>query len=929
MGLSSDVNFSFKCDNYADNEFRVLQFSGSELLGDLFQFDIQLINYSESLNAEDLLDGNCTLEIDSYGKKRSFKGILSNFNYLKATENGYLYQATLVPRLWLLTQFTTNEVYLGLTLSETLTLIFDEAGLTADEYDLSLISGYRKWDYRCQFGESHYTFLKRITEREGVYFYFDQKSQAVFCNKNNQHPQDSYQALYSTVTGNSYSDGMPVIFQWTKNIQRVPKEVIVKDYNNDQPSVDLSAKALIDSSGMGEVFRYCDNLLDLEEAKELADIRAEELLMQKTRFFGSSLDVEISPAHPIHLQGHPLGQLNIEYTPISVSHNGYAPDLSQIHQTHEQPYSNTIQSIAADTQFRPEQRTEKPRFYGVLNAIIDSEGDGQYAHLDSRGRYKVVLPFDRKGRDGAQASWWIPMSQPNAGDNSGMHFPLLKGAEVLLSFIGGDPDRPVITGAVPNASKPSIVQEDNHTQNKIKTAANNIIEMEDEAGSERIKLFSPNSNSYLHLGAANPVDANGIMMMTEGGFYQEVVSGSQITMTTRKKTDAIPEGLLNASDQANDLIDESTLDGDIFLKGDDNGKLSDKIGDERTGEYHFVRISGEQYTWTDGNTYTFGGSKDFNYGNGYEVSYVKTEGRTKWDGSFELDYFSIPGYDPDKLLIGKTIGDTYDYQAGNKEEVYFGLDEVSRGATLATTEVKATGVNTSASISALSFNFEAAGAKVDFNVAPITADIHFGHKFERSEASQDITGVQGVTVSSAVKVGLYASPLAGSASAPPTTDWAAAVKDSATILTKLSLSQQAIDDTNSGGSLELTPASAKLSATPATTLTMNPSALDLKTATNLSMEGTIQADLNGGRVNVKTTMGPLTVASANLLSLKAATTARLEGTAAAVITGGTVTTKAKTALTLQGATINMKSKALGTINGGGMLQVKAGAVQIG
>ncbi|WP_086480192.1 type VI secretion system Vgr family protein [Oceanospirillum sanctuarii] len=707
MSLSSDVNFSFQCDNIPEDEFRVLQFNGTESLGDLYQFEIQLISYSDTLDTDALLDENCTLTIESYGKKRDFNGILSNFNYLKTTENGYLYQATLVPRLWLLSQFTTNEVYLGLNLSETLTLLFDEAGLTSDEYDLSLINSYRKWDYRCQFGESHYSFLKRITEREGVYFFFEQnnqKSKAVFCNKNNQHPTDSHNAIYSPVTGNSYSEGSPVIFQWTQNNQRVPKEVIVKDYNNDQPSVDLSAKALIDSSGMGEVFRYCDNLVDLDEAKELADIRAEELLMQKTRFYGNSLDVEICPAFPLNLSGHPLGKLNCDYTPISISHTGYAPDLSQIHQTNEQPYSNTIQAISADIQFRPELKTEKPRFYGVLNAIVDSEGDGQYAHLDSRGRYKVVLPFDRKGRDGAQASWWIPMSQPNAGDNSGMHFPLLKGAEVLLSFIGGDPDRPVITGAVPNASKPSVVREDNHTQNKIKTAANNIIEMEDEADSERIKLFSPNSNSYFHLGASNPINANGLMMMTSGGYYQEIGGGYQKTLVTAdnlngtlhtalvdsdndsetpdveiKKTDgtAAPatgrkKNLLNGSDVAVDLLNETSLHT-FKIADESTGQLGVDMtaDDERSGNYFIHREKGPKYFWNDGNTYTFGGSKDFSYGNSYEVNYVDYKNDSTHDGTFPNDV-EWTKEELDKMLVTKTIGDAYEYHKGLWQEVHKG-----------------------------------------------------------------------------------------------------------------------------------------------------------------------------------------------------------------------------------------------------------------
>lgn len=958
MSLSSDVRFSFQCDSIAQDEFRVLQFSGTESLGELYQFDIQLISHSDTLDTDALLEGNCTLTIESYGKKRDFNGILSNFNYLKTTENGYLYQATLVPRLWLLTQFTTNEVYLGLNLSETLTLLFDEAGLTSDEYDLALISSYRKWDYRCQFGESHYNFLKRITEREGVYFYFEQnnqKAKAIFCNKSNQHPVENCNAIYSAVTGNSYSEGSPVIFQWTQNNQRVPKEVIVKDYNNDQPSVDLSAKSLIDSSGMGEVFRYCDNLVDLDEAKELADIRAEELLMQKTRFYGNSLDVEISPAFPLNLTGHPLGKLNCEYTPVSVSHNGYAPDLSQIHQINEQPYSNTIQAITADIQFRPSLKTEKPRFYGVLNAIIDSEGDGKYAHLDSRGRYKVVLPFDRKGRDGAQASWWIPMSQPNAGDNSGMHFPLLKGAEVLLSFIGGDPDRPVITGAVPNASKPSIVSEENHTANKIQTAAGNVIELEDDEDNKRIKLFSPNGYTYMHLGAANPFEAEGFMFLTQKQWFQEIAGGYQTTLISKAaaedlagvaddqkafkdttpadaidstRTDAIRSNPSQDNGTVTDIIDEQALFQFPWLFGSDTGEIKPSEffsnSHERSGIANFHRETGEKYTWTDGNTYTFGGSKDFNYGNSYEVSYVETEGRSTWDGSFGLDYFSIPGYDPDKLLISKTIGDTYDYQTGNKEEVYFGLDEVSRGATLATTEVKATGVNTSASLSVLNFEFDV-GCKFSVNLGP-SFEITKGPQLSKSDASQDITGASGVDIGSGAlgSICLFNSPGITPWSAGAT--WDGAVNNA--------LSTAATLEAQSAGAkrgkttwLEIGAAKLEMAATPASTFKLLPAGTNintpkftLTTSATTDITAATAVNIKGSVITATGTTGP-SVFKAPILGLKGTTTANL--------TGGAVMAKANTALTLQGGAVTIKSKAICNVQASGLIKVSGTVVQLG
>jgi type VI secretion system VgrG family protein len=744
MNLSSDVVFSFQCDGIEENSFKVLSFTGSEKLGELYQFDIQLVSYSDAVDPDQLLDSSCHLSIQSYDKTRQFNGILSNFSYLNPTENGHLFQATLVPKLWLLSQFTTNEVYLGLNLSDTLALLFDEAGLTSDEYDLSQISHYREWDYRCQFGESHYSFLKRITEREGVYFYFSQENntaKAIFCNKNNQHPTQTTTTTYTPITGSSYSEGSPVIFQWTQNNQRVPKEVIVKDYNNDRPSVDLSARSKVDPSGLGEVFRYCDNLYDSDEASILADIRAEELFMQKTQFFGSSLDIEISPGYPLILTAHPLQKLNNEYCPISISHSGYASDLMQTQKSSEQPYSNTIQAISVDVQFRPEQKTEKPRFYGVLNALVDSEGDGKYAHIDKRGRYRVTLPFDRKDRDGAQASWWIPMSQPNAGENSGMHFPLLKGAEVLLSFIGGDPDRPVITGAVPNASKPSVVSEDNHTQNKIKTAGNNIIEIEDEAGSERIKLYSPNSSSYFHLGAANPVNANGIMMMSSGGYYQEIGGGYQITRVTAnnfsacKKSGATEEvmELLDGDDVAADLIDETKLH--VFKKGDDNGELKGDISatEERSGKYFIHRENGEKYFWNDGNTYTFGGAKDFGYGNGYEVNYVDPDSVSDWDGSFPIDE-SFDDEALDKILISKTIGDTYDYQRGVAKERLYG-DSYSVHVGKTAMEGNALIANIGAGVFGFNIDAELSGVKFDLDLSAIKIDIELGiGKFSLSKA---------------------------------------------------------------------------------------------------------------------------------------------------------------------------------------------------
>jgi len=171
-------------------------------------------------------------------------------------------------------------------------------------------------------------------------------------------------------------------------------------------------------------------------------------------------------------------------------------------------YRNTFTVLPAEVQFRPERKTPKARFNGVLNAKIDAAGSGQYAELDEQGRYKIILPFDTSGRKDGKASAWVRMMQPYAGSGHGMHFPLHKGTEVLLSFIDGDPDRPIIAGAVTNPETPSLVNADNQTKSRLVSASGNEFHMEDQAGKERILLNSPATQTFVRLGQPNdpPVD---------------------------------------------------------------------------------------------------------------------------------------------------------------------------------------------------------------------------------------------------------------------------------------------------------------------------------------------------------------------------------------------------------------------------------------
>ena len=164
-------------------------------------------------------------------------------------------------------------------------------------------------------------------------------------------------------------------------------------------------------------------------------------------------------------------------------------------------YSNDFVAVPAATQFRAELVTPKPRIAGTLNASVDSEGSGLYAELDEFGQYKIQLPFDLTDKDPNKGSAWVRMATPYSGSDHGMHFPLHKNAEVLLSFVDGDPDQPVIIGAVPNSENRSVVNNTNPAINQILTKSGNQLRMNDTKGSPGIVLFSPSAKGTIIIGS--------------------------------------------------------------------------------------------------------------------------------------------------------------------------------------------------------------------------------------------------------------------------------------------------------------------------------------------------------------------------------------------------------------------------------------------
>ncbi len=220
-------------------------------------------------------------------------------------------------------------------------------------------------------------------------------------------------------------------------------------------------------------------------------MRAQQLACQGAEHRGEGSVPWLQPGYLFGLQSHFLGKLNQQYLVTSVTHEGnqaayLTHGMGEDSEQNGLYYRNSFKCIPSNVQYRNPLKTRRPKITGVLSAWIDAAGSGQYAMLDDQGRYKVLMPFDLSGRDEGKASYWLRMAQPYGGSGHGMHFPLLKNTEVLLVFIEGDPDRPVIQAAVPNADNPSLVNEQSNTINHIKTASGSEIIMDDSGGKQKV-----------------------------------------------------------------------------------------------------------------------------------------------------------------------------------------------------------------------------------------------------------------------------------------------------------------------------------------------------------------------------------------------------------------------------------------------------------
>ncbi len=527
--LAANKRFDFKSDGFDADKFAVVNMTGYEAISKPFRFVLTLVSDDADIEFDDVLQASATLQIFAPDGASStpYHGVLAEFDQMHQADGYVFYRAVLVPRLWHLSLYQMSEVYLNeQTIPQILEQVLKSSRLVGSDYAMKLAGSYRERSFVCQYQETHLDFLSRWMEKEGMYFYFEHDGptdKLVVVDRLSMHPAEAVKVFYRPVNEQDTGSAPDSVQDFVCRQKPLPKQLVLRDFNHRKASVELKVTETVSANGIGEVNLYGENFRNEAEGQRYAKLRAEEIRCGARVFTGDATAVGLRSGYFMELARHYRENFNGKYLVTEVQHEGSqaAALLAGIKTDYgdgkgETIYRSTFRAIPADVQFRQERTTQRPRVSGTMNATIDAAGLSPYAELDEYGQYKVQLPFDSSDKAAGKGSARVRMASPYSGSDHGMNFPLHKNAEVLLSFIDGNPDEPVILGAVPNSENVSIVNQLNPYQNKITTAGGNVMHMGDQKGKEVMWMHSPFHNSTIGIGSVDPKGGGSLWTSTKG-----------------------------------------------------------------------------------------------------------------------------------------------------------------------------------------------------------------------------------------------------------------------------------------------------------------------------------------------------------------------------------------------------------------------------
>ena len=480
LGLGEAARQVMKIET-STGKFLVLGMDGREELGRLPEYHVRLagnnmnlLGMPEDVEFEDLLGTatTVTMEVDEENP-REFNGYITRMQQGEPIGRYPSFTATIRPWLWFATRSVNSRVFQEKTVKDIVTEVLDTYNGGTYEFRLASASVYPKLDYCVQYQESDFDFVSRLLEYFGIYYFFehaDGKHTMVLLDALAKHKSKPIKEPVRWANSMKYSW---TVMNWRTMQEARSAKAVVRDYDYLEPATKIEATETPGSSnlktkklGDSEVFEFPGLVVQnsvKEEAnsqptsdavKQRSKMLMQELTSMQAVATGTTNTYDVTVGATFKLDGHPRDAENVNYVVVSAQYRIEFADHEAIDDLKRRsPAQGFVCDMTAISMkggdFRPARSTPKPRIHGPQTAIVVGDS-GNEIETDKHGRIKVQFPWDRLGKKDKDSSGWVRVAQPWAGKSFGMFGLPRVGHEVVVQFIDGDPDRPLVTGSVYN-----------------------------------------------------------------------------------------------------------------------------------------------------------------------------------------------------------------------------------------------------------------------------------------------------------------------------------------------------------------------------------------------------------------------------------------------------------------------------------------------
>ncbi|MCZ8542674.1 type VI secretion system tip protein TssI/VgrG [Mesorhizobium qingshengii] len=480
---------------------------GRDEISRCLAYTVGFVSPNSDIDPLKMLGGVVSVEGES-DPKRWFSGLVSEFRLTRIEDRLAYYEAVVRPWLWFLGNATDCRIFQNMTAVEIVEKIFSKYGTA--KFEKRLQGSYPSREYCVQYDESDLDFVQRLLEHEGIFYFFEHdegKHTLVLCDAMSKlKPAPGYEKVPYNFEGHGSRRDVEYITEWIPGSSVRPGAYAHTDYDFQKPGADLMAKSAQPfghKEASGENYRQPGAHLDVGRGDALAGIRREELQAVHQRITAVGTVRGLHSGCTFKLESFPRDDQNQEYLVVSAEYRLFDPGYRTQNEAHSENFKVVLGVAPTTLPYRPPRITARPIMRGPQTATVVGPS-GEEIFTDKYARVKVQFHWDRLGKKNENSSCFVRVSQTWAGSGWGfIQIPRI-GQEVIVDFIEGDPDLPIITGRVYNASQmPPYGLPANATQSGWKSNSSkggggyNELMFEDKAGSELVNFQAQKDHHLL------------------------------------------------------------------------------------------------------------------------------------------------------------------------------------------------------------------------------------------------------------------------------------------------------------------------------------------------------------------------------------------------------------------------------------------------